>query len=177
MPTNDDGKASFFARYIGGTVKEWPEPERVRTGRDTVQQWMLLCIDGGAIKVEEAENPRAINLGSDHEPAWIATDYLYESYLATCKQQEAWYPVNNRLFGRVLTEILGPAHRSTVVPEIMFEPGKRPRRPWGHFIPSGKIWQELLDARLRIQKQTIPKLTRLMKVANKLLHDSRVGSP
>jgi hypothetical protein len=173
---NGDGP-SVFARYIDGPEKERSEPERIRTGRDTVQQWMLLCIDAGAIKVEEAENSRAINLGSDHEPAWIATDYLYKSYLATCQQQRAWYPVNNRLFGRVLTGILGPAHRSTVVPEIMFEQGRRPYRPWGHFIPDGKKWQELLDARVRIQKQTIPKLTRLMKVANKLLHDSRVGSP
>jgi hypothetical protein len=177
MPTKGGNEPSVFTKYIAGPEKERLEPERIRTGRDTVQQWMLLCIDAGAVKAGDAENPRAINLGSEHEPAWIATDYLYGAYLATCRQQGTWYPVNNRLFGRVLTEILGPAHRSTVVPEMMFEPGKRPRRPWGHFIPSGERWQELLDARVRIQKQTLPKLSRLMKVANKLLRDSRVGSP
>jgi hypothetical protein len=146
-------------------------------------QWMQMCIDADAIKIEGAENPKTISLGSGHKPTWIATDYLYESYLATCRQQGTWYPVNKQFFGIVLTPILGPCHRSllTAVPEdlaeIMLGQGERPYRPWGHFIPSGEIWQELLDARLRIQKQTIPKLTRLMKAANKLLHDSRVGLP
>jgi hypothetical protein len=84
---NGDGP-SVFARYIDGPEKERSEPERIRTGRDTVQQWMLLCIDAGAIKVEEAENSRAINLGSDHEPAWIATDYSTNPILQHASSRE-----------------------------------------------------------------------------------------
>jgi hypothetical protein len=154
MTTNDDGKPSFFARYIDGPKKEQLEPEKIRMGRDTVLQWMQLCINADAIKLEEAENSKALNLGSDHKPAWIATDYLYESYLATCRQQGTWYPVNKYFFGKVLTKMLGPCCRSTAEPEdlvkIMFGQGKRPRLPWGHLIPSGKIWQGMLDARLRL---------------------------
>ena len=135
-----------------------PEPKPIRTGRDTVLQWMQLCINDNAIKVEETENSKALNLGSDHEPAWIATSYLYESYLATCRRQGRWYPVHKHCFGRVLTKMLGPCCRSTTVPEdlveVMFGQGKQPRRPYGHFIPSGKIWQGLLDARLFIPKPT-----------------------
>jgi hypothetical protein len=177
MTANSCEGPSFFARYIDGPEKEQHEPERLRTGRDTVHQWMQLCIDANAIKLTDPETPSAINLGADPKPTWVATRYLYASYRATCEQHGTWYPVNNRLFGRVLTETLGPAHRSIVVPEIMFGQGERTYRPWGHFIPSAEIWRELLDARLRLPKQTIPKLTRLMKTANKLLHDSRVGLP
>jgi hypothetical protein len=166
MPTNDGNEPSFFARYIDSPEKERLEPEIIRTGRDTVLQWMQLCIDADAIKLEEAENSKALNLGSDHKPAWIATHYLYESYLATCRQQGTWYPVHKHFFGRVLTKMLGPCCRSTTVPEdlaeIMFGQGKRPYRPYGHFIPSGKIWRRLLEARLCISTQIKPpKLTRL----------------
>ena len=175
MATNDDGGPSFFARYIDDPEKEQLEPERIRMGRDTVLQWMQLCIDADAIKLEEAENSKALSLGSDHKPAWIATCFLYESYLATCRQQDTWYPVNNRFFGRVLTKMLGPCCRSTIVPEdlakIMFGQGKHPHRPYGHLIPSGKIWQGLLDARLRISTQIkAPKPTRLTRgmTANEL---------
>ena len=131
-----------------------PEPEPIRMGRETVLQWMQLCIDADAIKLEEAENSKALNLGSDHEPAWIATDYLYESYRAACRQQGTWYPVHKHFFGRVLTKMLGPCCRSTTAPEdlteIMFGQGKHPSRPYGHLIPNGKIWQGLLDARLYV---------------------------
>jgi hypothetical protein len=166
MATNDDGGPSFFARYIDSPKKERLEPEKILIGRDTVRQWMQLCIDADAIKLEEAENSRAINLGSDREPAWIATDYLYKSYLATCRQQGTWYPVNKYFFGKVITKMLGRKCQSTTVPEdlmeIMFGQGKRPRHPWGHLIPSGKIWQGLLDARLCISTQIKPpKPTRL----------------
>jgi phage/plasmid-associated DNA primase len=179
MTTNDDNGPSFFARYINGPEKERLEPERIRIGRDTVLQWMQLCIDTDAIKLEEAENSKTLNLGSNHKLAWIATDYLYESYLATCRQQSTWYPVNKYFFGKVLTKMLGPKCRSTVVPEdlmeIMFRQGKRPRYPWGHLIPSGKIWQALLDMRLYISTQIkTPKSTRL---TSSLPHDGRVGSP
>jgi hypothetical protein len=155
MPTNDGNEPSFFARYIEGPEEERPEPERILMGRDTVLQWMRWCIDANAIKLEkENENPRAINLGSDHKPVWIATDYLYESYLSTCRQQNTWYPVNKYFFGMVLTKMLGPCCRSTAGPEdrvkIMFGQGARPRLPWGHLIPSGKTWQGMLDARLRL---------------------------
>jgi hypothetical protein len=40
--------------------------------------------------------------------------------------------------------------------KIMFGQGKRPRRPYGHYIPNGKKWQGLLDARLVIPKRTKP---------------------
>src|SRR6516165_9017713 len=106
-----------------------PEPELIRIGSGTVLQWMQLSIDANAIKLEEA----ALNLGADHKPAWIATSYLYESYLATCRQQGTWYPVNEIFFGMVLTKILGPSCRSTTTPEdlakIMFGQEKRARRP------------------------------------------------
>jgi hypothetical protein len=143
------------------TQQKTPEPEPVWMGRDTVLQWMQLCINANAIKLEkEAENPKVLNLGSDHKPAWIATSYLYQSYLATCRQQGTWYPVNEIFFGMVLTKILGPSGRSTTVPEdlakIMFGQEKRARRPYGHYIPSSEKWQGLLDARLRIPKQTKP---------------------
>jgi hypothetical protein len=167
MATNSGNEPSFFARYIDGLEKERLEPRKILMGGDTILEWMQLCIDADAIKLEkEAENSRALNLGSDHKPAWIATHYLYESYLATCRQQGTWYPVNEVLFGMVLTKMLGPSCRATAVPEdltkIMFGQGKRPRRPYGHYIPSGKKWQGLLDARLYIPKQTKPpKLTRL----------------
>jgi hypothetical protein len=174
MPTNDDNKPSFFARYIDSPKEERLEPERIRIGRDTVLQWMQLCIDTDAIKLEEAENSKALNLGSDHKPAWIATSYLYQSYLATCRQQGTWYPVNEIFFGRVLTKMLGPCCRSTTVPEnpaeIMFGQGKRPYRPYGHFIPSGKIWQGLLEARLCISTQIRPRTgspTRMSCQANR----------
>ena len=158
--------ADIFKRLAQGRPKQL-KPERIRTGKDTVVRWMQLCIDADAIKLEkEAENSRALNLGSDHKPAWIATHYLYELYLATCRQQGTWYPVNEVLFGLLLTKMLGPSCRATAVPEdltkIMFGQGKRPRRPYGHYIPSGEKWQGLLDARLYIPKQTKPpKLTRL----------------
>ena len=167
MTTNDDGKPSFFARYIDSPAeKERLEPKKIRIGKDTVLQWMQLCIDADAIKLEGAENSKALNLGSNHKPAWIATCYLYKSYLATCKQQGTWYPVNYISFSMFLTTIIGPSHRSIPVPEdlseAMFGKGKRPRRPWGHYIPSGEIWQGLLDARLRITTQIkTPKPTRL----------------
>jgi hypothetical protein len=164
MSTNE--KPSFFARYINEPEKERLEPEKILIGKDTVRQWMQLCIDADAIKLEEAENSKALNLGSAHKPAWIATYYLYESYLAACRQQGTWYPVHKHFFGRVLTKMLGPCCRSTTVPEdlaeIMFGQGKRPRRPYGHFIPSGEIWRGLLDARLCISTQIKPpKPTRL----------------
>src|SRR5437773_204367 len=128
--TNGDSKPSFFARYIDGPGKERPKPEIILTGRDTVLQWMQLCIDANAIKLEEAENSKTINLGSDHKPAWVATDYLYRSYLATCGQQSTWYPVCKDFFGEVLTKMLGPKCRSTTVPKdlmkIMFEQRKYP---------------------------------------------------
>jgi len=142
------------------TQQKTPEPEPIRMGRDTVLQWMQLCVDANAIKLQETENSKMLSLGSDHKPAWIATSYLYESYLATCRQQGTWYPVNEIFFGMVLTKILGPSGRSTTVPEdlakIMFGQEKRARRPYGHYIPSGEKWQGLLDARLRIPKQTKP---------------------
>ena len=104
------------------TQQKTSEPEPVWMGRDTVLQWMQLCINANAIKLEkEAENPKVLNLGSDHKPAWIATSYLYQSYLATCRQQGTWYPVNEIFFGRVLTKMLGPSCRSTTVPEDLAE--------------------------------------------------------
>src|SRR5262249_50811322 len=119
-----------------------PEPEIIRIGRETILRWMQLCIDTNAIKLEEAKNSKALNLGSDHKPAWIATSYLYKSYLTTCRQQGTWYPVNEIFFGMVLTKILGPSCRSTTMPEdlakIMFGQEKRARRPYGHYIPSGE---------------------------------------
>jgi hypothetical protein len=146
MPTNE---LSFFARYIDSPKKERLEPEKMCMGRDTVLQWMQLCINADAIKLEkEAEKSRSLNLGADRKPVWIATSYLYESYYATCRQQDTWCPVNDTFFGMVLTEVLGRAYRSTTVPkdlaEIMFGQGEHPRRPWGHYIPSAKKWQELL---------------------------------
>src|SRR5262249_48250047 len=49
--------------------------------------------------------------------------------------------------------------RSTTVSEdlagIMFGQGEHPRRPWGHFIPSGKIWQGLLDARMYVSMDVL----------------------
>jgi hypothetical protein len=167
MATNDGNEPSFFARYINGPEQERLEPKKILMGRDTVLRWMQLCIDADAIKLEkEVENSRVINLGPDHKPVWIATDYLYESYLATCGQQGTWYPVHKHFFGRVLTKVLGPCCRSTTVPEdlaeIMFGQGKRPSRPYGHFIPSSEIWLGLLDARLCISTQIKPpKATRL----------------
>jgi hypothetical protein len=161
--TNGDSKPSFFARYIDGPEKERLEPRKILMGGDTVLEWMQLCIDADAIKLEETKNQRAIKLGSDHKPAWVATNYLYESYLATCRQQGTWYPVSKEFFGAVLTRTIGPCHRSTTAPEMMFGQGTRPRRPYGHYIPSGEKWQGLLDARLYIPKQTKPpKLTRLI---------------
>jgi hypothetical protein len=133
-----------------------PRLEKIWTGRETVLRWMQVCIDADAIQL----GSKSLSLGSDHVPTWIATDYLYESYRAACRQQGTWYPVDKRCFGRVLTKVLGPGHRSTTTPEdlaeIMFGPENRPRRPWGHFVPSGKIWQGLLDARLYIPKQARP---------------------
>ena len=159
--TTDDNEPSFFARYIEGPKKERLEPRKILMGKDTVLHWMQTCIDADAIKLEETENPRAIKLGSDHKPAWVAAHYLYKSYLATCRLQGTWYPTNTRLFGRTLTKTLGSSCRSTIVPEdlaiIMFGHRKRPRRPWGYFIPSGAVWQELLAARAVIPKQATPR--------------------
>jgi len=159
------------------TQQKTPEPEPIRMGRDTVLQWMQLCVDANAIKLQETENSKMLSLGSDHKPAWIATSYLYESYLATCRQQGTWYPVNEIFFGMVLTKILGPSCRSTTTPEdlakIMFGQEKRARRPYGHYIPSSEKWQGLLDARLRIPKQTkAPKPSGLISGA-----DGRAGCP
>jgi hypothetical protein len=72
MSTTSGDGPSFFARYIDGPKKERLEPEKILIGKDTVRQWMQLCIDADAIKLEETENPRAIKLGSDHKPAWVA---------------------------------------------------------------------------------------------------------
>jgi len=47
--------------------------------------------------------------------------------------------------------------RADQAKNIMFGQGKRPRRPYGHYIPSGKKRQGLLDARLYIPKQTKPR--------------------
>ena len=160
MTTTGGDGPSVFAKYIDGPEKERIEPKKILMGRDTVVQWMQLCIDVEAIKLEETEPSRAIKLGSDHKPAWVAAHYLYKSYLAACRQQGTWYPTNTRLFGRVLTKMLGPSCRSTTVPEnlaiIMFGHRKPPRRPWGYFIPNSEKWQLLLDARLIIPKQTKP---------------------
>src|SRR5262245_41261235 len=161
MPTESNEKNPQYLFADDPAQQKTPEPEPIQTGRDTVLQWMQLCVHANAIKLEETENSKTLSLGSDHEPAWIATSYLYEAYRATCRQQ-GWYPVNDQFFGMVLTRILGPAVRLlvTAVPddlaEIMFGQEKRPRRPWGHHIPSGEKWQGLLDARLRIPKQTKP---------------------
>jgi hypothetical protein len=135
-----DGENLFG--YGPDPEKEQREPEKILIGKVTVLQWMQLCIDANAIKVEGTENLKSLNLGSDHTPAWIATSYLYESYRATCRQGR-WYPVNDQFFGVVLTRILGPALRlgGTAVPEnlaqIMFG-DKRSRRPWGTSFQAAK---------------------------------------
>jgi hypothetical protein len=161
MENNDDAsRCAYQEEFAAQDSTGRTPPEKILIGRDTVLQWMQLCIDADAIKLEETENSKALNLGSDHKPAWIATSYLYESYLAACRQQGTWYPVNKIFFGMVLTKILGPSCRSTTVPEdlakIMFGQEKRARRPYGHYIPIGEKWRGLLDARLRIPKQTKP---------------------
>jgi phage/plasmid-associated DNA primase len=158
--SNEENPRYLFADDAGSGPK--PETAILRTGRDSVLQWMQLCIKNDAVKIEETKK---LNLGSDHEPAWIATRYLYASYLATCRQQGRAYPVNKELFGMMLTDILGPCQRSTTTPEDLAKTmfgEKRPRRPLGHLIPNGKTWQELLDARLHIPKQ---KLIKLIKMA------------
>ena len=169
MLTRNNEKNPHYLFADDPAQQKTPEPEPIRTGRDTVLQWMQLCIGVDGIKLEETENSKMLSLGSDHKPAWIATSYLYESYRATCRQQGRWYPVNKQFFGMVLTGILGRAGRLlvTAVPEDlaekMFGQGKRPRRPWGHYIPSSENWQGLLDARLCISSQIKPpKMTRLI---------------
>jgi hypothetical protein len=138
--------------------KKWYEPEIIQMGRGTVLQWMQSCVDAGVIKLEET----ALTFGSDHTPVWIATDFLYESYRASCSDLSIWYPVHKHFFGRILSKMLGPAVRlwTTAVPEdraqVMFGQRKRPIRPWGHFVPSSETWQKLLDARLRISPQIRP---------------------
>src|SRR5262249_54861356 len=128
---NDDAsRCAYQEEFAAQDLMGRTPPEKIRMGRDTVLQWMQLCIDADAIKLEETENSNTLNLGSDHEPAWIATDYLYESYRAACKQQGTWYPVHKHCFGGVLTEMLGPCCRSTTAPEdlaeIMFGQRKHP---------------------------------------------------
>jgi hypothetical protein len=50
---------SVFSQFIDGPAeKERFKPEKILMGKDTVLQWMQLCIDADAIKVE-AENPIA----------------------------------------------------------------------------------------------------------------------
>lgn len=134
--------------------------EEMRMSSDTVLQWLQACVNADAVKLErDGMFKRAIGLGSEHKPTWIATEYLRESYLASCKQQWGRYPVNETVFGKTLTEIFGPSYRGSVphgLGETMFEQGKHPRRPYGYGIPNSEKLQELLDTRLGIPKQIKP---------------------
>jgi phage/plasmid-associated DNA primase len=112
--------------------------EERRMSSDTVLQWMQLCITADEIKLEkEAGYSRSINLNI----GWAATDQLYESYLVACKQQGWRYPANLIVFGRTLSQILGPSYRCSA-------PDSLGKRPMGYNVPDAEKWQGKLDERL-----------------------------
>jgi hypothetical protein len=116
---------------------------------------MQLCITTDNVKLP---NGGTVDLGSDHKPAWIETDWLYASCVTACKQQGVGRPVPINMFGKELVPMFGPPYRPSekLKTNNIHHIGHERPRAKGYGIPSGAKWQELLDARLGIPKQIEP---------------------
>jgi|SoiMethySBSTD1v2_1073268.scaffolds.fasta_scaffold37096_3 hypothetical protein len=118
--------------------------EQQRMSGDSVSQWAQACIDADAI-VGAGRGPHGIDTTFDlGMPISLAA--LYEAYKTFCKQ----YPLGLVTFGKACTDMFGPRKRLKALQTN--GTGNKKRRPWGYYVPTGKKWQEKLDARLGIKK-------------------------
>jgi hypothetical protein len=116
--------------------------EQQRMSGDSVSQWAEACIIADAITGAE-RGPWADtthNLGKA-----ISCDALYGAYKGFCKGQHYVNPVT---FGKACADMFGPRKRLQALRTV---PGNG-KRPWGYHVPTGKKWQEKLDARLGIKR-------------------------
>jgi len=119
--------------------------EQQRMSSDSVSQWAQACIDADAI-VGALRGPYGIDETQDLGSR-ISLATLYEAYKGYCKH----HPVDPVSFGRACTAMFGDRKRLNANKQSSGT-GKRKRRPWGYDVPTGKKWQERLDARLGIKK-------------------------
>jgi hypothetical protein len=142
MATNEDGKPSFFARYIADPEeeKERLEPEKILMGRDTVRQWMRLCIDSNTISM-----PHGAHIGLGQR---ILRKDTRASYMLACKEQQV-RPADDNTFGKECTKMFGTKQRVTQT-DRGWKSGQY--RPYAYDVPTAEAWQKRLDALLGIRK-------------------------
>jgi hypothetical protein len=135
MTTNDGDGPSFFERYIDSPPeKEQLEPEIIRTGKDTVLQWMQLCIDNDTISMSHGAH---IGLGQR-----ILRKDLRASYTMACNEQQM-RPADENTFGKICRKMFGTKQRITQT-DRGWKSGQY--RPHAYDVPTAETWQKRLDA-------------------------------
>jgi phage/plasmid-associated DNA primase len=111
--------------------------EQQRMSGDTVAQWAQACIEADAL----VGGVLSRDLGDA-----ISAQDLREAYQGFCRHS-GQRPLGTEGFGKACTDMFGPRAR---LPALQSGGTGNERRPWGYRVPTGKIWQKKLDARLGI---------------------------
>jgi Family of unknown function (DUF5906) len=116
-------------------IKTAEATEQQRMSADSISQWARACIEADAIVGSLLPH----DLGTE-----IASEVLREAYAGYCKQQHL-RALNIISFGVACTDMFGTRKR------LSAQSGCQ-RRPYGHDVPTGNVWQRMLDKRLGIKR-------------------------
>lgn len=113
--------------------------EQQRMSGDSVSQWAQACINADAI----IGSGLPLDLGAS-----VSVPALQDAYTGYCKQNSL-RPLGTDAFGKACADMFGPRRRLRALQTA--GAGNKVRRPWGYQIPTGRKWQERVDARLGIK--------------------------